>query len=180
MRDDTHVAFVRAVMVGREGLHREVLVDAFVGAGATDVVSYITTGNASFRAPAAEVDQIRVAVEVHLEEIVGRRTELFVRSHAELREMSRSDPFHDAPLTGRFDRVVTFLPSSPPEDLALPITSSDGDVVVFSAGPRELFTVSANVDGQSRGPGGMIERALGQRVTSRAWSTIERILTRLD
>ncbi len=179
MQDETFVAFVRAVMVGRDGLHREVLLDAFLAAGATDVVSYITTGNVSFRASVSAVVEIHDAVEARLEDIVGRRTELYIRSHAELDEMRRSDPFLDAPLAGEVGRVVTFMASAPPDDLVLPITSPDGDVVVFASGPRELFTVAAMVDGQSRGPGGLIERALDQRVTSRAWSTIERILTRL-
>ncbi len=179
MPDDTHVGFVRAVMQGRDGLHREVLLDAFLDAGATDVVSYITTGNVSFRAPATAIDEIQDAVEARLEEIVGRRTELFVRSRAELDEIRRRDPFHDAPLAGEFERVVTFLPGAPPDDPPLPIRSPGGDVVVFGTGRRELFTVATKVDGQSRGPGGLIERALGQRVTSRAWSTVERILTRL-
>lgn len=180
MLDDTYVAFVRAVMVGRDGLHREVLLHAFLAAGATDVASYLTTGNISFRAPASTVGEIQSAVEVRLAEIVGRRTELFIRRHAELDELRRRDPFQDAPLASEFERVVTFLRGAPPDDLVLPITSSDGDVVVFASGRRELFTAAVKVDGQSRGPGGIIERAIDQRVTSRAWSTIERILTRLE
>jgi len=180
MADETHVAFVRAVMVGRDGLHREVLLDAFTQASAVDPVSYITTGNISFRAPAAAVGDIQDAVEARLQESGGRRTEVFIRTQAELEAIGRSDPFRAAPLRGDFERTVTLLPAAPPHDLRLPITSPAGDVVVFAAGPRELFTAAAKVDGLSRGPGGTIERALGRRVTSRVWSTIERILARLD
>ena len=43
-------AFVRNVMIGREGLHRQVLLDVVERAGGRAPRSYISTGNVTFDA----------------------------------------------------------------------------------------------------------------------------------
>src|SRR6185295_2123196 len=75
----TYVAFVRAVMHGRNGLHRSTLLDLFAAAGAQDARSYLTTGNVSFAARPAALRRMVPALEHGLEAVVGRRTEVFVR-----------------------------------------------------------------------------------------------------
>ena len=179
MREQLVVAFVRAVMHGRDGLHRTVQLGLFTNAGATESTSYLTTGNVSFRCPEDRLPELQRAVETGLEAVVGRRTEVFLRSVDELTAIQAGEPFADPPLTTEHERLVTFLAAPPPADLDLPIIQGDGEVVVFAAGRRELFSVARKSDGSSRGPGGFIERALDARVTTRAWSTVERILTRL-
>jgi uncharacterized protein (DUF1697 family) len=166
-------------MQGRDGLHRTVLVDCFERAGATDVQTYLTTGNVSFGARPAAVRGIVRKTEAAIGEIVGRRTEVFVRTVDQLVALRALDPFRAPPLTVEHERIVAFLDHEPA--VALPIWSPSRDFVVFGTGPRELFSVAVRYpDGTSRGSGGLVERATGTRVTSRAWSTVERILTKLS
>jgi len=173
-----HVAFVRAVMHGRDGLHRTVLVDCFERAGATDVQTHLTTGNVSFVARAASVRRIVRKAEAAIGEVVGRRTEVFVRTVDELLALRAREPFRAPPLTVECERIVAFLDHEPA--VILPIWSPSRDFVVFGTGPRELFSVAMRYpDGTSRGSGGLVERATGTRVTSRAWSTVERILAKV-
>ncbi len=180
MHDDVFVAFVRAVMHGRDGLHRTVLLDTFTMAGAIDATSYLTTGNVSFRSSPDRLDALRRTVEAGLGAVVSRPTEVFVRSLAELEAIQTRDPFADSPLAVEHERLVTFLPAAPPASLELPVVGFGGEVIVLGAGERELYSVSVTTNGHSRGPGGLIERSLGQRVTTRAWSTVDRILSRLS
>jgi uncharacterized protein (DUF1697 family) len=172
----TYVAFIRAVMHGRNGLHRATLLDLFAAAGAEHARSYLTTGNVSFVArPAARV-RIVSELEEGLEAVVGRRTEVIVRSVEELLALRDLDPFATAPLTVEHERIVSFFVDAVPE-VELPLWSPSRDFVVFGTGPRELFSVAVKRDdGTSRGSGGLIERATGARVTSRAWSTVERVI----
>jgi uncharacterized protein (DUF1697 family) len=173
-----HVAFVRAVMHGRAGLHRSVLIDCFEGAGAAEVQTYLTTGNVSFAARPAAVRGIARKAEAAIGEVVGRPTEVFVRTVDELLALQALDPFRVAPLTVEHERIVAFLDHEPA--VTLPIWSPSRDFVVFGTGPRELFSVAVRYpDGTSRGSGGLVERATGTRVTSRAWSTVERILAKV-
>ena len=175
-----YVAFVRAVMLGRRGLHRSTLLDLFGVAGATDVPSYITTGNVSFVARPSELARMTAAVEASIARVVDRPTEVFVRSVADLVALRELDVFAAAPLRGPHERVVSFLPG-PPVAIELPMWSPARDLGVFAAAGRELFSVAVRqADGTSRGPGGLIEGVTGTRVTSRAWSTVERILTALS
>ena len=57
-----YAGFVRAVMLGRDGLHRPVLLDCFRSAGADRPRSYLTTGNVTFTADERSVDRILVLV----------------------------------------------------------------------------------------------------------------------
>src|SRR5215213_6116819 len=61
------VAFVRNVMVGREGLRREVLIDLAREAVGTNVTSHLSTGNLTFTAddttPGALADGLEAGVK---------------------------------------------------------------------------------------------------------------------
>jgi uncharacterized protein (DUF1697 family) len=175
-----YVAFVRAVMIGREGLDRHVLLDMFDLAGATRSTSYISTGNVSFEAPPERVAAIVEQVESDLEHLLGRPTELFVRTLSELGHMRASEPFTPPPFDEPRDRVVTFFRDAVPEQQELPIVSQRGDFSVFLASGREVFSVTREIAGRTQAPGGVIERLAGERVTTRAWSTIERIVDKLS
>jgi uncharacterized protein (DUF1697 family) len=176
----TYVAFVRAVMIGREGLHRQVLLDVFADSGAQRAASYISTGNVSFElADDDQLDELVDTVERGVTGVVGRETEVFVRSIDELSAIHRRQPFAATPFPEFQDAIVIMFRDRVPERLRLPIESPRGDWVVFAAGPREVFAVVRDVDGRRQSPGGVIERLAGERMTSRAWSTIDRIVTKL-
>ncbi|MDW3214812.1 MAG: DUF1697 domain-containing protein [Ilumatobacteraceae bacterium] len=177
----TYVAFVRAVMIGREGLHRPVLLEMFERAGATDPVSYISTGNVSFDVEPDRLDDVVATVESELERLLGRATPLFVRSLDQLRSLLARDPFADAPFDEVYARLVTFLRPEVPSPLELPMTAPNGDWSVFAATASEVFSVTrAWPDRQPQDPGGVIQRAAGQPVTTRALGTIERLVAKLD
>jgi len=57
-----YAAFIRNIMVGRNGLTRAVLVDAFERSGGQDVASVLATGNIVFSA----TDEAAVASEASL------------------------------------------------------------------------------------------------------------------
>jgi uncharacterized protein (DUF1697 family) len=174
----TYVAFIRAVMIGRDGLDRRTLVELVTAAGAAGATSHLTTGNVSFVARPSELSGVIGRIEEGIEHVVGRRSELFVRSVEQLEMMHDADPFASAPLVVDHERIVTFFADAPPS-FEVPMWSPSHDLVVFAVGRRELFTAAVKRDGMSRGPGGLIERVTGARVTSRAWSTVERILAKL-
>ena len=61
-------------------------------------------------------------------------------------------------------------------ELELPVVSSGGHIIVFGATSTEVFAAGREIDGQRKGAGGWVQRLLGQRVTARAWRTIERVV----
>ena len=181
MATRTYVAFVRAVMIGREGLHRTVLLDMFERAGAADPVSYISTGNVSFDVETERLADVVAAVEADLERLLERPTPLFVRSLDHLRDLVDRDPFADAPFDDVYARLVTFFRAEVPSTFEPPLTAPSGDWSVFAATATDVFSVTrAWPDRQPKDPGGVIQRTAGQQVTTRALATIERIVTKLD
>jgi uncharacterized protein (DUF1697 family) len=155
----THVAFVRAVMIGREGLHRPVLLDMFERAGGCEAVSYLSTGNVSFQAPPATLGALVRAVEADLEALLDRPTPLYVRTLDQLSALLSSDRFAAAPFDDVFARLVTFFRSSVPASLDLPLAAANGDWSVFDSATSEVFSVTrAWPDRQPRDPGGVIQR----------------------
>lgn len=181
MAAGTYVAFVRAVMIGREGLHRDVLLAMFERAGATNAKSHLATGNVSFTLEAGRVDAVVDQVESALEGLIGRPTPLFVRLLDDLVELVDADPFAGEPFDDVYARLVTFFRTSVPASLALPLVAPNGDWAVFAAGSGEVFSVTrAWPTRQPQDPGGVIQRLAGEPATTRALGTLERIVARLS
>lgn len=173
---ERYAAFVRNVMIGREGLHRTVLLEMFIEAGAEDPRSYISTGNVTFSASAGDLDGLVRAVEAKLAAVIGRGEEVFVRPIEYLRELEAADPFSEAPFSDAVERTVSF--TRKPVDRAalhLPVRSRRGDVAVFKSTDREVFAVSRLVDGRTSGTGGLVAKLVGERLTTRSWTTVQRV-----
>jgi len=91
--DARHAAFIRNIMVGREGLTRSVLLAATARAGGRLPRSYLSTGNITFTTPVANVDRVRRALEDAVRVSSGRREPVFLRSINELRGLAQRDSF---------------------------------------------------------------------------------------
>ena len=178
-RVERHAGFVRAVMLGRDGLHRSVLLAAFLDAGAVQPRSYLTTGNVTFAAARSSIDTIRRSVEEQLEAVVGRRTEVAIRAISHLDGLVESDPV--APYQDAVEHEVSFLTAPiEPSSMDLPIESPRGHVTVVALTPTEVFAVGKEIAGRREGAGGFVERTLGQRVTTRSWRTVVRVVRSPD
>lgn len=153
-------------MIGRDGLHREVVLDLFRDAGAVDPRNHLATGNVSFAAPGADLPGIREHVEAGIAAIAGRPKPVFLRALTHLERL-----VDDGPPGGDRTCEVVVLPSCAPA-IDLPLVSRSGRTAVFASNGTELFMTST----PQEAPGVLVERAVGGPVTVRAWSTIEKIV----
>jgi uncharacterized protein (DUF1697 family) len=175
--DTRYVGFVRNVMIGREGLHRSVLVEIFHTAGATDARSYISTGNVSFSARPRTLAAIISGVEERIAEVIGRPEPVFVRSVDYLSKLVASEPFSSPPFPDPVERTVSFAHTPiEPGAVDLPIWSRRGDVALFGVTAGEVFAVGRLIDRTVNGGGGLVERTIGQAVTTRSWNTVLRVV----
>lgn len=167
-------------MIGREGLHREVVLDLFREAGAIEPRNHLATGNVSFSVDPERLDALVAAVESDLQALLGRPTPLFVRTLDDLVALLEADHFVDAPFDDVAARLVTFFRDRVPHTLDLPLHAPNGDWSVFAVGPGEVFSVTrARIDRQPQDPGGVIQRIAGEPVTTRALGTLDRIVAKL-
>jgi uncharacterized protein (DUF1697 family) len=149
------------------------MADRFAAAaGAMSPRSYISTGNVTFSATSGEIP----GIVQDAERAIGRREEVFVRTIHHLQAMVAADPFAASPYEDAVERTVSFAREPiDPAALGLPIRSPRDDVALFAADPGGVYGVPRLVDGRTSAPGGLVENVVGQRVTSRSWSTIRRI-----
>ncbi len=172
-----HVAFIRAVMLGRGGVDREALIDAFMRAGAISARSHIATGNVTFDASSESAEAITAAVEADLVSMAGTPKKLFVRSAPELRALARAAPFATwAHASAAHELAVIFLADPTELPFALPSLSERGDTTYLSRTEREIFIGTHLVGGRAGNPGAWLERRLRAPVTVRNWNTVMRIL----
>ena len=173
-----HVAFIRAIMVGREGLHREVILDIFRQAGAENPTSHLATGNVAFDLPERGIPGMAAKVDQAMTEIVGRKIEIFVRSIDELAAVDADAIYATSPFEPR-DRLVTYFHAAPDlGETKVPGLIQNGRTAVLEIDGRDVYCVARELDGQIGAPGGILEKLSGQRVTTRAWATVEKVLAK--
>jgi uncharacterized protein (DUF1697 family) len=170
-----HVAFIRNVMIGRAGLHRDILLGIFAEAGAIDPRSHLATGNVSFGWHGDSLSRLINSTQEGIERTMGRFEPVFVRRVTALQRSIRLRPFRSPPIADVGDRYVTFTETSV-EGVALPIVSPRGDAYIFAADGTDLISVTRLVDGRGGNVNRMIEKALSCSATTRNWNTIERIV----
>ena len=168
--------FVRNVMIGRNGLSAEVLLELVARAGGHEPRSHLATGNLTFSASPELLEVIRAGIEDSVELVLGRRENVFIRSVASLASAVRSDPFAEMMADDVYERCVTFVPAEPRASLSLPMQTPRGDVVLFDCRAGGVLSITRLISGRPGQPGRFLESTLGLRVTTRNWNTIERIV----
>jgi uncharacterized protein (DUF1697 family) len=168
------VGLVRNVMLGREGLHRSVLMELLAAAGGSDPRSYLTTGNVTFGAANnSEAKAIAGRLEVSIAALLGRDEMVAVRRRASLRDLIARNPFCDYD-PDLWHLEVAFLSASASPLIAAGFGDA-GSTHIVEVGQREIF-VARPIDGP-RGPHAnpLLERLAGGRATSRGWPTLVRL-----
>jgi uncharacterized protein (DUF1697 family) len=166
-----YVGLVRNVMVGREGLHRDVLLSRLHAAGGRDGRSHLATGNVSFDADPSELDGIVARLEAGIAQVIGRREPVVVRTAAWVRGFAASDPFAGFP-ADQWQWAVAFLPLAAAALDTEELGHADG-LQVVAVRPHELLTVVRR--GQGGGPLNLLPPTARRRATSRSWSTVARL-----
>ena len=169
-------AFVRNIMVGRNGLTADALCQIVAAAGGLEPRSHLATGNLVFTAPASTLGSIAAGIEDSIEAVLGRREDVLIRRVADLVAAVRSDPFAVIVDDDVYERCVSFLPQDAGVDLPLPIETRRGDTVLFGRLCADVLSITRMVGGRPGQPGKYLEATTGLRVTTRNWNTIERIV----
>ena len=170
------VALVRNVMLGREGLHRELLVRLVEDAGGGDVVSVLTTGNLLFTMPSEAVDPVISQLEADIAVVLGRTEPVVVRTLDWLRSFVQHDPF-TAEQHADAECEVAFLHhrAAPLDPSRIPFP---GRTTVVAVRTRELVTARPRTGNNRPHVNRLLERATGQPATARGWGTLRRIASR--
>jgi uncharacterized protein (DUF1697 family) len=172
----THIALLRAVNLPGYGKIamadlRKLLEDL----GYTRVRTYIQSGNAVFDSPQSSA-RITAAIAAALEKHMGARTEVILRTHADLTRLIGANPYA-AESAADGSRVFAAFLAAPAPDSAR--AALDAIVARYPA-RRDRYMLAGNhlylhlPDGaaETKFSGRTLDRALGVPATARNWNTV--------
>jgi uncharacterized protein (DUF1697 family) len=176
-----YVAFIRNVMIGREGLLQNTLITIFQMEGCENVKSYLSTGNISFNYFGNNLQLLTKNLESEIQKIIGRKEDIFIRDLDYLKTIKANNYFlGNTTIDNIYERCITFAHKKINYTFLLPLYSKRRDVELFKIFETEAYSVTKLIAGKTSSAGKIIEKDLNIRVTTRNWNTVEKIINKLD
>jgi uncharacterized protein (DUF1697 family) len=169
----TYVALLRGVNVGgSRKLPMKELAALLGSLGLEDVVTYIQSGNAVFRAPAGGRAELGRRIERAIEQAVGLDVTVVLRTPAELAKVLESNPFG----ADVAKLHVVFLGARPTKAAAARLDPERSPPDEFRLVGAEIYVRFPGGSGRSKLSNDYFERTLGVRATMRNWRTVTKLL----
>jgi uncharacterized protein (DUF1697 family) len=167
---------LRGINVG--GKHRvpmATLRELFVAAGASEVETYIQSGNVVYTAASKLAKTLPETVRGAIGETFGFDVPIVSRSAAELREVAQVHPFADRVADEKL-LMVAFLDRKPvaAKIAALDPTRSPGDFLEIRG--QHVYLGFPNGSGRSKLDANWLDRSLDAVGTWRNWRTVQALL----
>ncbi len=171
-----YVAFLRAINVGGHTVRMEDLRRLFAKAGATNVETFIASGNVIFDAPGARA-ALEVRMEAAMESALGFPVVTFLRTLPEVAAVAEVPACSPADLASAAHGAlyVGFLKTAPSETVRQAVAASSTASHRFVVHDREVYWLRLNMDEEFKGP--KTDKLLGPS-TFRNITTIRKITTR--
>jgi uncharacterized protein (DUF1697 family) len=173
-----YAAFLRGINVGGHKLvPMQELTRAFVSLRFKNVRTVLASGNVLFEVPGGGAADLKKKIENKLREKFGFDIGVIIRTMAELKRLSASQPFRGILVIPQTRLYVTFLSEKPGDDLREPYKSPDGNFRFLRVTRSEVYSVITLEPG-SRSVDLMLilEKQFGRKITTRNWKTILRVL----
>jgi uncharacterized protein (DUF1697 family) len=173
----THIAFLRAVNLGKRRVNMPRLAELVRDLGFDDVWTHINSGNVVFEATGARAS-IERTLESALERDLAFEVTTFVRTATELRRVLARGPFRVAPSDTYF---VTFLKDAPAKSQAqaLKALSNDFDTLVVEG--RDVHWRMHGRSTDTRLPAKAWDGIVGRhRSTSRNVNMLRKLMAKID
>ena len=170
-----YIAFLRAINVSGRYIKMATLTAHCKTLGYDNVETFINSGNVIFDSPSRSAPKLGVAIESAIEPLLGFKSEVFVRSGAELRNMlaHASTMLSKVPRGGELNVAFLSAPLTQEQDASLLMMRSDVDDFVVSG--QEIYWLCRVAQSESKFSNAVLERKLKLRTTFRR----EGMLTKL-
>lgn len=170
-----HVAFLRAINVGKRRVKMDDLRQRFEAMGFERVATFIASGNVIFDAPTGDRRAMEQQIAAALETNLGFPVDTFVRRAAEVAAIAAAPPFGEAAEQDGATIHVAFLAEPPGEGAETALIPYRTESDHFALGAREAYWLCLTRMSDSAFSGALLEKALGQPATLRSLSTVRRI-----
>jgi hypothetical protein len=173
-----YVAFVRAVNLGNANvLPKEKLRAAFLAAGASRAETYLASGNVLFSAPQRELKTLPTRLRPQLRKHELDQPVAIVPLATLLELKQRNFPSPSRVPGAKYLGVFASFLSEPPSHIpALPRRSPRGELELFAVHVSIALTHRHRFAAHPPDANAFAERILGVPATTRAWSTVLRLV----
>jgi uncharacterized protein (DUF1697 family) len=172
-----YIAFLRAINVGGHVVKMHELRRQFESMGLLHVETFIQSGNVIFESAARNSDALERKIEEQLRKAFGYEVNTFVRSVAELSEVTKSKAFRDSRLESGSVLYVAFLREALSAQARAKLKAIEGEIDGFHFGDREIFWLRRPQPGAAVSAL-LIEKVIGTSATVRNSSTVKRLVSK--
>ncbi len=170
-----YVAFLRAINVGGHTVRMEALRRQFEFVGATNVETFIASGNVIFDTARRNAAALERAIEVHLQKAFGFPVGTFLRTLPEVAAVAVHTPFRESEFTAGATMYVAFLKQEPGDEVRKAVAALRNPVDDLALHKRELYWLRRNHVGESMLSQGQFEKAKVGDATTRNVTTVRKL-----
>jgi len=170
-----HIAFLRAINVGRHNVKMDILRQLFESLGFFNVETFIASGNVIFESKTTNSKSLEKQIEKKLHEELGYETATFIRTNAEVAEIAKYILFPQGQLDAAGALNIGFL-ADPLDDAAKQkLMSLRTDIDEFHIRGREIYWLCKKKQSESKVSNAAIEKASGVKSTLRSVNTVKKL-----
>jgi uncharacterized protein (DUF1697 family) len=177
MTSTKYVAFVRGINVGGNALVKMTeLTKAFESLGFKKVVPLLASGNVVFETAKSDPAVLKRRIEEMLAREVGVQSTVILRTASQISELIKSNPFRGRKFSPQMKVQVTFLVQETKKNAKFPFLLAAKEFRIVQVSAREICT-AVDLSTNARTPELMrvLEKQFGKDVTTRTWTTIEKV-----
>ena len=171
-------AFLRAVNAGpRRVVRMSVLRQTFESFGFFGVTTFLGSGNVVFETKAKDVGPLEKRIEDGLRQALGYSVPVFIRTHAELKEIAAFEPFDRPAIVGADVNIVLLahnLDKRTRAELLALATATDG----FRVHGRNIYWWRRKRPGTSLFSSVPLAKVLREPFTIRSTNTIKKLVAK--
>jgi len=144
--------------------------------GLRNVQTYINSGNLIFATAARDLPRLRKKIEDAIESRYGFRSDVILRTPAEMRQAIASNSLASRPGLDPSRLAVSFLAGDPSREAVEKVLAIEAEPEELQINGRELFIYFPNGMARPKLSMALVERTLKTPGTSRNWNTVRRLL----
>jgi uncharacterized protein (DUF1697 family) len=172
----THIALLRGVSVGgQQPIAAETFVALLEELGFTDAQAVGGANNLVFVSPERTGADLQNYLETEIQARLGLRTDVYVRTAQAWTAIMASNPYDEFAESDPGLLMTLFLKDAPDKKVigALRTKLTNGEQLRVES--RQLYVTYPAGLGASKFGNGVVEKALGTRLTSRTWTVVQAI-----
>ena len=171
------ISLLRAVNLGPHNkVGMQALRELYEVLGLRSVQTYVLSGNVVFGTEAQDAVRLRARLEAAIERSFGFRTDVVLRTTAEMREVIRRNPFAKRAGIEPAKLLVHFLAGAPPAEARRNLAQRKPGPEELRLDGQSLYIYYAEGVGRSKLTAAVLEKMLATPGTARNWNTVTKLL----